>query len=379
MLVDRHKFWMDDSNWVDQSGDLKYKILKKTLLESIIRSKNISEFSLRILDDIDCLACLLNCHTIVSTQLIYKVRYCKFLRNKDHVLHLLTIGIFDSSIRNRLLKKFPAFKNDAKLAFNLLSENEDFFYFSYFNGLLRNEQFALSLFENKKFNNPYVLISLPEHKKITQLLIKRYGFFNKKKQECDLVFSKEVIEDVRFISRHIKSHAGDKIYDFLPKKIKESKTIALAMLKHHPELNVVRPELKTLENFKLCSKHWCFYNNLVDQINFFGDVFNDDEHLFEALKSIKHIKGSRLSDLNYRRHPIVSLIVSKSSTSKLCSDFLLTTNGQHLMSQPFKTHADILDLDKYINTEVFPIFEKIKLNHKLSKLKKLERGEVVKI
>ena len=60
MLVDRHKFWMDDSNWVDQSGDLKYKILKKTLLESIIRSKNISEFSLRILDDIDCLACLLN-------------------------------------------------------------------------------------------------------------------------------------------------------------------------------------------------------------------------------------------------------------------------------------------------------------------------------
>lgn len=375
----KHTFWLNKDNWLISSEDEKYIAIKQTLLESIMRCRNLSDLSFKILEDIDCLTCLLNSHTITNSILMRKINYSRLIKNHDYVLHILNMGVIDESVCQYLLAKSRHLKKNSDIAYKILSSKNNYFYFHYFKQLLKQETFAMSLFNNKKFNNPYSLISLPYHKQISETLIDREGFPNKKTEDSGIKFNPHVLTNIKFVSKHLRKFTGHVLYPFLPDLIKEDKQIGLTMLKYHPEYNILRVDLKTLNNFKACSRFWFYYNDFIDQIKFFGDLFDNDDNLFEALTCLKSIKSSRFNNMAFTQHPMLSFIIAKSSTSQLLKDFLKTEKGEYLLSIPLNSANYINGIDRWIYDELLIVLEKIKLYNKISQFKTIKKHKAIKI
>lgn len=376
----KKKFWLNKDNWLVSSSDDKYIKLKQTLLDSIIRSKNISDLSISVLNDIDCFTCLLNTHSIKYTHLVNKITHSKFLKNHDYILHFLKTGVIDESISQSFLNRCKSLKINQDLAFQLLSTKSDYFYFKFFKNLLKNEQFVFSLFNNKNFNNPFCLISLPYHKDITKLLIDRQGYPNKSTKDFLIKFNLSIFDDINLINIHLRKFNGHSLYNFLPQHIQNNKKISLTMLKYHPEYNILPPNLKTLPNFKQSSKFWFYYNDLIDQIRFFGNLFDNDENLFEAFTAFKHIKLSRLNNnCSFTSHPVIEFILYKSKSSSLLKEFINSEKGQYLLSLPCDSSSNLIKIDSWIHEELIFTLEKIKLYNKISNFKNLKKEKAVKI
>lgn len=375
----KQTFWLNKNNWLINSEDKKYITIKQSLLESIISCRSVADLSFKILEDIDCLTCLLNTHIIKSNRLIRKINSSSLIKNQDYVLHILNIGVADESVCQYLLTKNKNLKQDAVLAYKILSLKNDYFYFNYFKNLLKDEQFTLNLFKNKKFNNPFSLVSLPYNEQISKILIERQGFPNEKTTDLFIEFNLKVLSDINFIRKQIRKFAGHALYKFLPQNIKNNQHISLTMLKYHPEYNVVSSELKTIKNFKDCSKFWFYSNDFIDQIKFFDTLFNDDDNLFEALNCLKNVKSSRFDSSSFIQHPMLSFIIAQSSTSQLMKDFLNTEKGLYLLSIPIDSSNYISEIDSWIYEEFLPILVKIRLYHKISKLKVLDKQKTIKI
>lgn len=382
-IKNQKKFWLNTKNWLINTHDEPYILLKKTLLESIIQSKNLNDFSFNLIKDIDCLTCLLHVHTIKNSLLVRKIHSSPLLKNKDHILHVLTIGVLDDSICQYLLKKSSILKNNTELCYKLLTSKEDYFYFHFFKHQLKNEKFVFSLFQYKSFNNPFCLISLPYHKKISEILIYRQGFPNQKTQDLSIKFNQSLLEDISFINKSLRKHMGHNLYHYLPQHIKDNDNICLTMLQYHPEYNVIPLKLKTIKIFKKYSKSWLFFTDFVKQISFFGEVFNNDDSLLEAFSCLENIRLSHFSlSINVfssHCHPLINFIISKSSESKLLKDFLNTEKGKYLLSLSDHSSQNNNLIDHWIHEELFIVLKKIKMYNKLCTLKPLQKQKTIKI
>lgn len=379
-FIEKKEYWLNPDNWLTKYSDQQCILLKKTLLDTIIKTKNVGDLSFDILNDIDLLSCLLNTHSIKNTLLINKLTYSKILKNNEFVLHILKTGVVDETICQVLLTKFKLFKNDQDLAKQILSERKDYFYFNYFKKLLKNQDFTLSLFEDKKFNNAFSLISLPQHKQISQLLIERFSYPSNVTQENHIQFNDSVLNDVNFINKILRKPEGHSLYGFLPKDMKNNVSVCLTMLKYHPEYDVENSSVKTLKNFKICAKFWFYYNDFIEQIKFFGSVFDNDDSLFEAFKCINVSKKiSRFNSLSLNYHTMVHFIINKSHHSALFKKLLETEKGKYLLSLPGDSSSNIRIIDNWIHEELVIVLDKLKLYNKMSELKQLNKEKVVKI
>lgn len=379
-FIEKKNYWLNQENWINKSSDNQYILLKRTLLDTIIKCKNVGDLSFSLLQDIDLVSCLLNTHTIKNTILAHKISHCQLLRDSNLALHILKLGIIDENICQKLLLKFKFFKNDSDLAKKILLERNNYFYFSYFKKLLKEESFVFSLFENNKFNNPFCLISLPQHKEISQFLIERNSYPSQ--QTCDLKiqFNDTVLHDIKFINKILRKPQGHSLYKFLSQEMRHNTQICMTMLKYHPEYDIENSKLKTLKNFKTCSKFWIYYNDFISQIEFFGSVFDNDENLFEAFKCLSPIRRmSKFNSLSFHYHSMVHFIVNKSTKSHLLKTFLASEKGKHLLSLPVNSSPQIREIDNWIYDELVIVLEKLKLYNKLSGFKDLAKEKIMKI
>jgi hypothetical protein len=379
-FLSNKKFWMNTDNWLIKSEDIKYIALKKSLLETIIRVKNVNDLSLTIIEDIDCLACLLKTHSISSSILIHKINHCSLIKNVDYVLHLLNIGIQDDSVCRSLLFKFKIFKNNQELAYKILTTKNDYVYFYFYRKLLKDENFALSLFDHKNFNNPFVLISLPYHKKISELLLFRESYPNQKTEDSKIKFNQDLLANIKIVNKILRKYTGHNLYNYLPTNMKENKEVCLTMLKYHPEYNTLNDSIKTLKNFKKASRFWFYYNDFIFQIKYFGKIFENEDNLFEALQCLKDFKRmSRFSPPSYsfQQHCMVDFI--KSSNSPLIKDFLNTEKGKALLEIASQTTSNLQIIDDWIHEEFLIVLNKIKLYNKMSQLNNLKKEKKLKL
>lgn len=379
-FINKKKFWMNTDNWLIKSENSQYTALKKSLLETIVRVKNVNDLPLSIIDDIDCLSCLLNSHSIKSSILMHKINYSSLIKNIDYVFHLLKIGIQDNDVCLSLLKKSNTLKNNIDLAYSLLTTKNDYAYFYYYKKLLKDENFALSLFNHKKFNNPFALISLPYHKKISELLLSRNGYPSHKSEELKIRFNQDLLRDLKFVKKILRKPTGHSLYNYLPLNIKEDDDVCLTMMKYHPEYNTPNDKIKTLKNFKSCSRFWFYYNDFVAQIQYFGSIFKNDDNLFEALQCLKSFRRmSRFSPPNYsfNQHCMVNFI--KSSPSPLLQDFLQTQKGKTLLEIAENSKSNLTTVDDWIHEELFIVLDKIRLYNKMSQLKPLNKEKKLKL
>lgn len=378
--IKKKNFWHNTDNWLEQSNDEKYVQLKKNFLETIIVMKNSSDLPINALDDIDCLACLLNTHMIKSSILLRKINYSHLLKNKEYLYHVINTGIIDNEVCQNLLSKSISLKNNPDLARKILLERKDYFYFNYFKNLLKNESFALSLFENKRFNNNFVLISLPFHKKISQLLLERQSYPTKTTDEHNISYNIDILQDVKFLSKIIRKPTGHTLYSYLNDCVRKNKNICLCMLKYHPEYDIENAELKTLKTFKSCSKYWLYYNDFISQIKYFGSLFDNEDNLLEALKCLTKVKMVSRFNPNknsFQQHCFIQFL--QSSKSVLIQEFLKTEKGTYLLSLVNQSSADLNTIDTWLSEEFMFILNKIKLYQKMRHLPSLKHDKKLKI
>lgn len=378
--IKKKNFWHNKNNWLDIPSEEKYVILKKNFLETIIRIKDLNDLPISALDDIDCLACLLNTHLIKSSLLLRKITYSRLLKNEDYLYHVINLGIMDNEVCQSLLSKSFTLKHNSELARKILLERKDYFYFNYFKNLLKNEKFALSLFEHKRFNNCFVLISLPFNKTISKLLLERQSYPTKKTDEYNICYNQEILQDIKFLSKIIRKPTGHTLYSYLSDSIKQNKNICLSMIKYHPEYDVDNPNIKTLNNFKLCAKYWLYYNDFISQIKYFGQLFDNEDNLFEALKCLTKVKMvSRFNPTNssFTQHCFISFL--QCSTSPLIKEFLKTEKGSYLLNLAKSNSADLKTIDTWLSEELVIILNKIKLYHKMRALPSLKQEKKLKI
>jgi hypothetical protein len=379
-FVNKKKFWLNTENWLIKLDNNQYIELKKNLLETIIHIKNINDLPLTIINDIDCLACLLNTHSIKSSIFIHKLKSSPLIKNQDYLFHLLKTGIQDDEVCRFLLFKSKNLKTNSKLAYFILTNKHEYIYFYFYRKLLKDENFVLSLFHNKNFNNPYCLISLPYHAKISELLLLRQGFPSFQTEKLKIHFNQELMVNIKFINKILRKPTGHLLYNFLPYHIKTNKDICLTMLKYHPEYNILNDEIKTLENFKKCSRFWLYYNDFVSQIKYFGTLFNNDDNLFQALECLKDFKRiSRLEPPNYsfQDHCFAQFI--KSSSSKMLKDFLNTEKGKYFLEISSHSNSDLNTIDTWIHENLLIVLSKIKLYNKMCELKPLKKTKQLKL
>lgn len=378
--ITKKDFWLNTDNWIIKSEDLKYTALKKSLLETIIRVKNVNDLPVTVIEDVDCLACLLNTHSIKSSILIYKINYSSLIKNMDYVFHILKTGVQDDEICRTLLIKAKNLKNNTELAYSILTTKQDYLYFYFYRKLLKDEKFALSLFNHKKFNNPFALISLPYHKHITELLLSREGYPTSKTEELNIKYNQTLLSDIKLVNKILRKPTGHTLYNYLSSEMKHNKVICLTMLKYHPEYNTLNDSIKTLKNFKKCSRFWFYYNDFVSQIKHFGAIFDNEDNFFEALQCLKDFKRmSRFSPPTYsfQQHCMVNFI--KTSSSQLMKDFLNTEKGKYFLELSSITGTELKTIDAWIHDELLIVLDKIKLYNKMSQLKPLKKEKQLKI
>lgn len=378
--IKKKNFWNNKNNWLELPSDEKYIQLKKSFLETIIKIKNINDLSVSALDDIDCLACLLNTHIIKSSILLRKINYSTLIKNEDYLHHLINIGIMDNAVCQNLLSKSSKLKNNQDIARKILTEKKDYFYFCYFKNLLKNESFALSLFDNKAFNNSFVLVSLPFHKKISQLLLQRQSYPTEKTEEHTIHYNQEVLQDVKFLVKIIRKPTGHTLYHCLSQSMRNNEKICLCMLKYHPEYDIENSTIKTLKTFKQCSQSWLYYNDFILQLKFFGNLFDSEDNLFEALKCLTKVKMvSRFNpdSSSFNQHCFINFL--QSSKSVLIKEFLNTEKGHYLVQLAKSHSSDLKIIDNWISEEFVFILNKIKLYHKMRTLPQLKQEKKLKI
>lgn len=368
-FLNKKNFWLNENNWIIKSEDDKYIELKKGLLETIIITKNINHLSLKIIEDIDCLACILNTHSINSTVLINKIRKSTLIKNMDCIIHILKIGVQDDTICLFLLNKVKHLNNNKEFAYTILTTKDEYVYFKFYKKLLKNEDFVLTLFKNKKFNNPFALIGLPNNKKISEILLSRDSYPTNQTEKLKIKYNQEILHDIKTVNKILRKPMGHVLYSQLSTEIKKNKDVCLTMMKYHPEHNTLNESIKTLSNFKKCSRFWIYYNDFVSQMNYFGSMFENEDNLLEALKCLKPFKRmSRLSlgttTSSFIQHSMVNFI--KSSSNPLLKTFLTTEKGRYLLEISSLNKTEIKEIDSWIHEELLFVLEKIKLYNKMN-------------
>lgn len=372
-----NKFWLNPDNWKIKF-DENYIKLKRTLIETIIKSKNLNELSFNILNDIDLLACLLNVHTIKNSILKYRITHHPLLKNQDNKLHLIETGILDDDICIYVLHKLSGIKKNTKLAHKILTTKENYSYFYFFRTLLKNEQFTLELFECKNFSNAFSLISLPGHYLISKKLLERKSFPNQNTQDLKIQFNKMIFEDITFINKLLRQYRGQELFAFLPNHIQNNAKISVNMLKYHPEINTPNLKVKNIKNFKQASKFWFYINDFISQMNYHSHLFDDEKKILEAFECLTYFRKTSLySDLSYTYHPFVKFLLT--SNYSIVKDFLSTEKGKYLLSLPCNSSQNMTTIDNWIFEEFFNTIKKIELFKKLSLKSECKKEKQIKI